>query len=63
MGVEALISIVSPELPGIRVPGIQGPHTLRIHLQNVDHRTRQVYLKPNPSNAGTKHLSINIPPN
>jgi len=34
----------------------QGPHTLRIHLKTLDQRTTQIYTRPNPSNAGTKHL-------
>jgi hypothetical protein len=31
-------------------------HTLRSHLQTLDPRPRQVYTRPNPPNAGTKHL-------
>jgi hypothetical protein len=35
---------------------LKGPHTRRIHLQNMDNQARQIYAQPNPSNAGTKHL-------
>jgi transposase-like protein len=34
----------------------QGPHAVRIHLQNLDNRTRTIHNRPDPSNAGTKHL-------
>jgi transposase InsO family protein len=33
-----------------------GPHTLRSHLQTLGPRLRQIYTRPNPPNAGTKHL-------
>ncbi|MFT7189906.1 MAG: hypothetical protein ACI9AQ_000460, partial [Dinoroseobacter sp.] len=32
------------------------PYALRIHLQDLDIRARQVHPKPDPPNAGTKHL-------
>jgi transposase InsO family protein len=34
----------------------QRPYALRIPLQNMDANPRQIYPKPNPSNAGTKQL-------
>jgi transposase InsO family protein len=41
---------------GRRLKTLKGPHTRRIHLQNMDNQARQIYAQPNPSNAGTKHL-------
>ena len=35
----------------------QRPDTLRIHLQNLDFRTRSIHLKSDPPNAGTEHLA------
>jgi hypothetical protein len=32
------------------------PHRLRVHLQMLAKRTRQIYPRSNPSNAGTKQL-------
>ena len=32
------------------------PHTIRIHLQMLENRTRTIQIKSAPSNAGTKHL-------
>jgi len=34
----------------------QRPHTLRVHLQTMDNRTRKVHPKADPSNAGTEDL-------
>jgi hypothetical protein len=34
----------------------QRPHTLRVHLQNLDKRTPALQPKPNPSNFGAKQL-------
>lgn len=33
-----------------------GSHALRIYLQNMDNRARQIYPQPDPLHAGTKHL-------
>jgi len=40
----------------------QGPHLVRGHLQNMAKRARSLYIKPAPSNAGTKHLGGLIGP-
>ena len=34
----------------------QGPHSVRIHLQDLDKRARTIHPRSNPSNAGTKQL-------
>jgi transposase-like protein len=39
-----------------RLKTLRGPHTLRSHLQTLDPRPRQIYTRPHPPNAGTKHL-------
>ena len=36
----------------------QGPHALRIHLQNLDKRAKTIQTQSDPSNAGTKHLDV-----
>jgi hypothetical protein len=33
----------------------QGPHSLRVHLQNLDKRAQEIHSKSAPANAGTKH--------
>lgn len=40
--------------PSIEDP--QGTHALRIYLQMLDIRTQTIHPRPNPANAGTKHL-------
>ena len=34
----------------------QRSHSLRLHLQNLDFRTRSIQLRSEPLNAGTEHL-------
>ena len=34
----------------------QRPHSIRIHLQMLDKRTRTFHVKSDPSNPGIKHL-------
>ncbi len=35
----------------------QGPDALRIHRQSMDKRAQKIQTRPNPPNAGTKHLA------
>ena len=41
---------------------LQRPHALRIHLQNLDFRTRSIQLRSEPLNAGTEQLELPIVP-
>src|SRR5210317_1578907 len=38
----------------------KGPHPIRTYLQSLDIRAPKIQAKPDPSNAGTKHL-VNLP--
>ncbi len=40
---------------GRRLKTLKGPHALRVHLQIVDKRTRQIQDQSDPPNPGTKH--------
>ncbi len=39
-----------------RLKNPRRPHTLRIHLQGLDFRTRQIHRQSDPPDAGTEHL-------
>src|SRR5580704_7593233 len=36
----------------------QGPHPIRIHLQSLDFRAKQIHNQPAPANAGTEQLTL-----
>ena len=40
----------------------QRSHSLRLHLQNLDFRTRSIQLRSEPLNAGTEQLELPIVP-
>ena len=42
---------------GQDVHQIRWPHAIRIHLKNLDFVARAIHPEPDPSDAGTKHLS------
>lgn len=41
----------------VQSEGTEGPAGLRIHLQDLDFRTRQIHHHPNRPEAGTEHLT------
>ncbi len=43
-----------------RLKTLNGLNPLRIHLQDMDIRARQIHPEPNPPHAGTEHL-VNLP--
>ncbi|MGB3315877.1 MAG: hypothetical protein WBB85_15840, partial [Albidovulum sp.] len=49
----------SRRLQATSIENAARPHALRIHLQNLDFRTRSFHHQPNPQDAGTKQLGYN----
>jgi hypothetical protein len=51
-----LADFVSAYNFGTQAKDLEGAHTLRVHLQNLDKRAKTIQARSSPSNAGTKHL-------
>jgi hypothetical protein len=43
-----------------KIEDAQGPRTLRVHLQTMDFGAGSIHHGFNPSNAGTKHLTLRL---